>query len=79
MTTKTSPRKWQIEEENFTESMIKEPLYISKLEDTKSVYEDLKLLVENINSRSKQGANDSIKKREWKRFSIDKFVLDSNM
>ena len=69
-----------VEEQNLTESTIKEPhLSALNLQDTKSVYEDLKLLVENINSRSKQGANDSIKKREWKRFSIDKFVLDSNM
>ena len=74
-------RNIQVEEQNLTESTIKEPhLSISNLQDTKCVYEDLKLLEEKINSRSSQvSANDSSKKREWKRFSIDKLTLDSNI
>jgi hypothetical protein len=73
-------RNIQVEEQNIIESMIIEP-HLSALnsQDTKCVYEDLKLLEEKINSRNNEGDNDSNKQREWKRFSIDKLELDINM
>ena len=67
----------QVEDQNLTESTIKEShLSTLNLQDT---FKDLKLLEEKINSRSKEGDNDSNKQREWKRFSIDKLELDINM
>ena len=73
-------RNIQEEEQNMSESTIKEShLSTLNLQDTKCVYEDLKLLEEKINSRNNEGDNDSNKQREWKRFSIDKLESDINM
>jgi hypothetical protein len=80
MIARNSPQKMKIEEQNLTESTTEEPHpSTSNSKDIKRVHEDLKLLEEKINSRSKESANDSSKKREWNRFSIDGLKLDINM
>ena len=80
MMRRNTAQKRKTEETDLTKSTIKEihpPT--PNLEENTSVHEDLKLLVEGVNSRSKEAATDPNKNREWKRFSIDKLALDTNM